>query len=70
LLYNLGGAAGILLGVLASQTISLFAGWATFVTPHSVILAFMFSAGIGVIFGFWPAYQASLRSPIEALRYE
>ena len=70
LLCALGGAAGILLGVLASQAISLFAGWATLVTPHYVILAFVFSAGIGVIFGFWPAYQASLRSPIEALRYE
>ena len=70
LLCALGGITGILLGVLASQAISLFAGWTTFVTLQSVVLAFMFSAGIGVIFGFWPAYQASLRSPIEALRYE
>ncbi len=39
-------------------------------TPQSVLLAFLFSAGVGVIFGFWPARKASLLSPIEALRYE
>ena len=70
LLCVLGGIAGVLIGILTSFIISKFSGWATFVTSQSIILAFIFSAGIGVIFGFWPAYQASLRSPIEALRYE
>jgi len=70
LLCILGGMAGIILGMLVSFTISLLAGWVTFVTIQSIILAFAFSVGIGVGFGFWPAYTASLLSPIRALRYE
>ena len=66
----LGGMMGIVLGALISLMLSKLAGWATFVTPQSIVLAFTFSAGVGVIFGFWPAYKASLLSPIEALRYE
>ncbi len=65
-----GGIAGIILGVTVSVGLSTFAGWAAVVTPQSVLLAFLFSAGVGVIFGFWPARKASLLSPIEALRYE
>jgi len=65
-----GGIIGVVLGISTATAISRFAGWITIVTPQSVVLAFAFSAGVGVIFGFWPAYQASLRSPIEALRYE
>jgi ABC-type antimicrobial peptide transport system permease subunit len=53
-----------------SIVMSKFAGWAAEVTTQSVILAFFFSAGTGIIFGFWPARKASLLSPIEALRYE
>lgn len=70
LLCALGGVAGITLGVLVSLAISLLAGWATLVTYQSMVMAFAFSAGIGVLFGFWPAYTASLLSPIQALRYE
>jgi macrolide transport system ATP-binding/permease protein len=66
----IGGIIGIMLGISAATAISKFAGWITIVTPQSIVLAFAFSAGVGVVFGFWPAYQASLRSPIEALRYE
>jgi len=65
-----GGVMGIVLGISIAAAVSKFAGWITVVTPQSIVLAFVFSAGVGVIFGFWPAYQASLRSPIEALRYE
>ena len=69
-LSTVGGIIGIVLGVTVSVSLSTFAGWAAVVTPQSVMLAFLFSASVGIIFGFWPARKASLLSPIEALRYE
>ena len=69
-LSTLGGLIGIGLGMTVSIVMSKFAGWAAEVTVQSVVLAFFFSAGTGIIFGFWPARKASLLSPIEALRYE
>jgi len=65
-----GGMIGIALGTSIAVALSKLAGWATIVTFQSIVLAFAFSAGVGVIFGLWPAHKASLRSPIEALRYE
>ena len=65
-----GGLLGVALGLGIAFGLSAFAGWATVITPQSVMLAFGFSATIGVVFGFWPARKASLLSPIEALRYE
>ncbi len=65
----LGGLMGIALGIGTDLILSNLAGWNAIVTLQSILLAFGFSAGVGMIFGFWPAYQASLRSPIEALRY-
>ena len=65
-----GGLLGIALGMAIAFGMSYFAGWAAIVTPQSVLLAFFFSAGTGIVFGFWPARKASLLSPIEALRYE
>ncbi|HVC09823.1 MAG TPA: ABC transporter permease [Elusimicrobiota bacterium] len=69
-LSTLGGVIGITLGVGFSLALSHFAGWAAIVQPQAVIMAFVFSAGVGIVFGFWPARKASLLSPIEALRYE
>jgi len=69
-LSTVGGIVGIVLGVSVSLSLSYFAGWAAVVAPQSILLAFFFSAGVGVLFGFWPARKASLLSPIEALRYE
>jgi ABC-type antimicrobial peptide transport system permease subunit len=69
-LSTLGGIIGIIIGMTISFTLSKFAGWAAIVTPQSIVLAFTFSATVGVVFGFWPARKASLLSPIEALRYE
>lgn len=66
----IGGIFGIILGVTGSSLLSAFAGWATIVSPLSIILAFSFSGLVGIFFGFYPAYKASLLNPIDALRYE
>jgi putative ABC transport system permease protein len=65
-----GGSIGILLGVGGSALISRFAGWSTIVNLGAVLLAFGFSAAIGIFFGFYPARKASRLDPIEALRHE
>jgi putative ABC transport system permease protein len=66
----MGGVAGIMVGLLGSKLISMVAGWATVVSPLSALLAFIFSGIVGIFFGFYPAYKASLLNPIDALRYE
>jgi putative ABC transport system permease protein len=66
----IGGIAGIILGVSGSELLSVLAGWATIISPLSIILAFGFSGLVGIFFGFYPAYKASLLDPIDALRYE
>jgi putative ABC transport system permease protein len=66
----LGGAAGVGLGMAASNLITRMARWPTVVSPGVVLLAFVFSAGIGIFFGYYPARKASRLDPIEALRYE
>jgi putative ABC transport system permease protein len=70
LLSVIGGIAGIALGALLSQTLVLLFDWSTSISPSSILLAFGFSGFVGVFFGFYPAYKASLMDPIEALRYE
>jgi putative ABC transport system permease protein len=65
-----GGIIGILLGVGGSQLLTSRLGWNTLISPDSVILAFVFSAAIGIFFGFYPARKAAQLDPIEALRYE
>jgi len=66
----MGGLTGIIIGLIAAKAISAFAGWPTIVSPFSVIFSFGFSGLIGIFFGFYPAYKASLLNPIDALRYE
>ncbi|MDC0714598.1 ABC transporter permease [Stigmatella sp. ncwal1] len=65
-----GGALGLLLGVGGSYALKQIAGWDTAVAPESVVLAFVFSGGVGVFFGIWPARRAANLTPIESLRYE
>lgn len=66
----IGGLVGIILGSGTSVLITLIAGWSARVSLSSIILATVFSLAVGVIFGLWPAKQASQLNPIEALRYE
>jgi macrolide transport system ATP-binding/permease protein len=70
LLSMIGGVAGILAGVGASQAISAFADWPTLLSPTAIVGGFLFSAGVGIFFGYYPARKASLLNPIDALRYE
>jgi len=65
-----GGAVGIAVGLTASILISHFAQWSTVVSPGSILVAFLFSALVGVFFGFYPARKAAYMDPIEALHYE
>jgi len=66
----MGGVIGIVLGVGGAKILGVLAGWPTVVSPLSIMLAFGFSALVGIFFGFYPAYKASLLNPIDALRYE
>ena len=65
-----GGLIGILAGVGSSRLLSANFGWTTLVSADSIIIAFAFSAAIGVFFGFYPARKAAQLDPIDALRYE
>jgi len=65
-----GGAIGIASGIAASLLISYFADWSTLVSPGSILLAFLFSALVGISFGYYPAHKAAYMDPIDALRYE
>jgi len=65
-----GGIIGIVVGVTASVVISRLAQWSTDISVLSVVASFLFSALVGVFFGYYPARKAALLNPIEALRYE
>ena len=66
----IGGAIGVLLGIGAGQLLAARFGWSMVVRTDIVMLALLVSAGVGVLFGLYPARKASRLNPIEALRYE
>ena len=66
----MGGIVGILLGAGTAYMLSRSFQWNTQISSSAVILAFMFSAAVGVVFGVWPARRAAMLDPIQALRYE
>ena len=70
LLSLMGGALGVIIGVAGSLTISSTLQWPTRIPMEALLVAVIFSAAVGVFFGFYPAYKASHLDPIEALRYE
>jgi putative ABC transport system permease protein len=65
-----GGAAGVLLGVLGSYLVGQALKWPIELSAEAVLIAALFSIAVGVFFGYYPARKASLLDPIEALRYE
>ena len=65
-----GGLIGVILGIAIAKSIQLFAGMTIVISPIAVVVSFGFSGLVGIIFGYYPAYKASLLNPIDALRYE
>ncbi len=65
-----GGLLGIACGFGISRLVAVMAGWSTIVTMNSILLAFLVSVSVGLIFGIYPAAKAARLDPVEALRYE
>ena len=70
LLSIIGGLIGVAVGVFGAKLLQIFAGMSISISSFSIFLSLGFSGAIGVIFGYYPAYKASLLNPIDALRYE
>jgi putative ABC transport system permease protein len=66
----LGGAVGVVLGVVGAKLTTVVAGWPTVISTDVILIAFLFSLAVGLFFGLYPANKASRLNPIEALRYE
>ena len=70
LLSLMGGTVGVVLGILLAKFVEAFFDLPVYIAWWSLLLSFGFSGLVGVTFGYYPAYRASLLDPIEALRYE
>jgi putative ABC transport system permease protein len=69
-LSGVGGIIGVVLGILAAQAIGQANHWPVLVSAGSIAVSLTFSAGVGVFFGFYPAWMAGRLNPIESLRHE
>lgn len=65
-----GGLLGVGFGILGAQATTMVAGWPTIISFEAIVVAFLFSAAVGLIFGMYPANKAARLNPIDALRYE
>ena len=70
LLAIIGGFIGVIIGILGAKSIEIFSTMSISISGFSIALSMGFSGAIGVLFGSYPAYKASLLNPIDALRYE
>ena len=70
LLSLVGGAIGTAVGILVSKVASALTGWPTQISLLAILVTFLFSALVGIVFGRYPAKKAAQLNPIEALRYE
>jgi putative ABC transport system permease protein len=66
----IGGFIGVLVGIAVSAVIGRIAGWGLILDPNTIAVATLFSLGVGIVFGVWPARQAARLDPVAALRYE
>lgn len=69
-LAGVGGVLGVVLGVVVSVVISYLSDWPTLISPVAVVTACVFSAAVGIFFGYYPARKASRLDPIDALHHE
>jgi len=66
----IGGAIGLVTGVIGAKVLGHFTGWETAISPLIMVVSIGFSGAVGVFFGYYPARKAAALNPIEALRYE